>query len=76
MTGAKTYAQGKTPWVAVLLSVLIPGVGQFYNGDMKKGGIMLGAAILLGWTVIVWLVVLVWSAIDAYNVASGKAPLW
>jgi len=34
------YGSEKDPAVAVLLSALIPGVGQYYNGDMTKGVIM------------------------------------
>lgn len=75
------YAVGKSPGVALLLSFLIPGVGQFYCGESKKGGIML-AVYLLSWLtafiVIGWaglLIVWIWSMIDAYNLASGKTPL-
>ena len=75
------YAVGKSPGVAVLLSFLIPGVGQFYCGENTKGGIML-AIYLLSWLtafiVIGWaglFVVWIWSMIDAYNIASGKTPL-
>ena len=75
------YALDKSPGVAVLLSFLIPGVGQFYCGESKKGGIML-AVYLLSWMtaffVIGWaglVVVWIWSMIDAYNIASGKTPL-
>jgi len=62
----------------MILSILIPGVGQFYNGDMKKGAVMLAAAIVGGVITVglVWLGILIWSAIDAYQVASGKSPLW
>jgi TM2 domain-containing membrane protein YozV len=75
------YAVGKSPGVALLLSFLIPGVGQFYCGESKKGGIML-AVYLISWLtaffVIGWaglLVVWIWSMVDAYNIASGKTPL-
>lgn len=33
----------KSPGTAMLLSILIPGGGQYYNGDYIKGGIMTGA---------------------------------
>ncbi len=74
----KQFAVGRNPTIAVILSILIVGVGQFYNGDNKKGAIMLGAAVVAGaLTVGVgWFAVAIWSAIDAYQVASGKAPLW
>ena len=75
------YAAGKSPIAAVLLSFLIPGVGQFYNGDNKKGGIMLGVfvasviltAVAIGFLGI--LVVWIWSMIDAYQVASGSTAI-
>ena len=31
-----------------MLSFILPGAGQFYNGDNKKGAIMLVAALVLG----------------------------
>jgi TM2 domain-containing membrane protein YozV len=69
---------GKNPVLATVLSVLIVGVGQFYNGDNKKGAIMLvialvAAAPTLGFG---WLAVSIWSAIDAYRVANGTAQRW
>ena len=72
------YASGKNPAVALILSLLIVGLGQFYNGDMKKELIMLGGAIVLGLLTLglAWLGIAVWSAIDAYQVASGKGTMW
>jgi TM2 domain-containing membrane protein YozV len=68
--------RGKKPIVALILSLLIPGIGQFYNGEAKKGVIIL----------CVWIVSLpfvasgigvigvsgawIWGMIDAYKVAS------
>jgi hypothetical protein len=74
----KRYAQGKNPTIAVVLSILIIGIGQFYNGDHKKGAVMLVAALVLGIATggIAWLPLVIWSGFDAYQVASGKAPLW
>ena len=79
--GGKVYATGKNPAVALILSLFIPGVGQFYNGDNKKGGIMLGGFIL---SVVLTTIVIgvfgmlgiwIWGMIDAYSVASGKTPI-
>ena len=47
----------KNPGTAAVLSLLIPGVGQFYNGDVLRGifwlivtpGLWLGSGGLLGW---------------------------
>jgi TM2 domain-containing membrane protein YozV len=74
----KQYATGKNPGVALILSILIPGVGQFYNGDTKKGVLMLLGALVLGPATIfvLWVAIGIWSALDAYQVAGGKSPLW
>jgi len=80
-TTAYATVTGKSPGVAVLLSFLIPGVGQFYCGDNKKGGIMLGIYLVcwllvgFGIGVVGILGVAIWSMIDAYNIASGKTPI-
>jgi TM2 domain-containing membrane protein YozV len=75
-----TRASGKNPITASVLSLLLPGIaiGQFYNGDVKKGVVMVLGTIILPWftwgsaAVGIW----IWSVIDAYNVAAGKWTLW
>ena len=50
-------ADAKNPGVAAVLSALIPGIGQFYNGDFLRGlfwlivtpGLWIGSGGLLGW---------------------------
>lgn len=47
----------RSPGVASVLSLVIPGVGQFYNGDFLRGlfwlivtpGLWIGSGGLLGW---------------------------
>jgi len=47
----------KNPGTASVLSLIIPGVGQFYNGDFWRGifwlivtpGMWIGTGGLLGW---------------------------
>lgn len=47
----------RSPGVASVLSLVIPGVGQFYNGDFIRGlfwlivtpGLWIGSGGLLGW---------------------------
>jgi len=47
----------KDPGVAAVLSLVIPGIGQFYNGDFLRGlfwlivtpGLWIGSGGLLGW---------------------------
>lgn len=69
---------GKNPVLAAVLSALIVGVGQFYNGDMKKGAVMLAGALIFGVATagVVWLALAVWSAFDAYQVANGTGRMW
>lgn len=69
----------KEPFLALILSLIVPGVGQFYNGDMNKGFIMLGAAVacmVLNFTIIGMILgipggiaVWIWSMYDAYKSA-------
>ncbi|MDZ8091723.1 MAG: zinc-ribbon domain-containing protein [Nostoc sp. DedQUE05] len=77
---AKRYPQGKDPILAAILSFILPGIaiGQFYNGDVKKGLVMLVGAIILGSTdfKIMGIAIWVWSVIDAYQVAKGNRNLW
>ena len=37
--------QEKNPWLAFVLSFVITGTGQFYNGENKKGVAMLAGAV-------------------------------
>lgn len=47
----------RNPGLAAILSVVIPGVGQMYNGDFLRGifwlivtpGLWIGSGGLLGW---------------------------
>jgi TM2 domain-containing membrane protein YozV len=47
----------RNPGTAAVLSLVIPGVGQFYNGDILRGifwlivtpGLWIGSGGLLGW---------------------------
>ena len=36
------------PWIAGLLSLLVPGLGQIYAGENNKGGAMIVAAVVVG----------------------------
>ena len=68
----------KSPGLAAVLSLLIVGLGQFYNEDAKKGVVMLVAGIVAGVVSfgLGWLAVAVWSAVDAYQVAEGRGRRW
>src|SRR5260370_32485983 len=51
----------KNPGVAMLLSIVFPGGGQFYNGHAGKGILILCTC----WLVIPW----IWGIFDAYSCA-------
>ena len=65
--------------LAAILSFLIPGLGQAYAGDIKKGAIyfviFLVVCLVAGWIFrhwIVWLIELIYAlyaAYDAYQMA-------
>ena len=75
---SNNYSTGKSPFLACVLSLIIVGLGQFYNGDTKKGALMLVGAVIGGIlsVSILWWIMAVWSAIDAYSVADGKKEIW
>jgi TM2 domain-containing membrane protein YozV len=77
-TGPTVAAGDKNPVLAVVLSCVIVGVGQFYNNDWKKGLLMLGGTLVLSVPTggIAWLGFAIWSAIDAYMVAKGTGKRW
>ncbi len=64
----------RNPGVASVLSVIVPGIGQFYNGDFLRGifwliitpGFWIGSGGLLGW------VAHVIAAVTAYHRAGVK----
>lgn len=64
----------KNPGIAAVLSLVLPGVGQFYNGDFLRGifwlivtpGLWIGSGGLLGW------IAHVISAITAYHRAERR----
>ncbi|MCA9906837.1 MAG: hypothetical protein KC547_23440, partial [Anaerolineae bacterium] len=71
------YAQQppKNPTLAAILSFIIAGVGQIYNGEVVKGVIIIAVQILnvvlMGIVIgfITWPIVWIWSIYDAHKVA-------
>ena len=61
-------AKPKSPGVALLLSLLIVGVGQMYNGQVGKGFLMMFGCIVLWFVMLGW-IINIWSMIDAYTTA-------
>lgn len=72
---ATTQPQVKNPTLAAILSFLINGLGQIYNGEVVKGLVIIGVQIVnaLLTTIIIGFVtgfiVFVWSVYDAYKTA-------
>lgn len=58
----------RIPVLAGALSLLVPGLGQFYNGELGKGVMVLFSYLFL-WVFWLFWVVHIWSVIDAYMVA-------
>lgn len=54
--------QIKNPGLAMLLSIIIPGGGQFYNGHAGKGILILCTF----WLIVPW----IWGIFDAYTCAN------
>jgi TM2 domain-containing membrane protein YozV len=46
-TPTQIQTQVKKPWLAAILSLFIPGVGQIYNGQIIKGIVILIIGIIL-----------------------------
>lgn len=70
-------SEQKSPFLALILSFLFPGLGQFYNGHSKKGIILVVGAIvsvilyviLIG--AILYLLIWIYGLYDAYKSAEA-----
>jgi len=67
----------KSPGLALILSLLIPGAGQIYNGEVGKGIAML-IVVIVCWMfffllipILVAIVIWVWGIIDAHHTAQN-----
>ena len=58
----------KSAGVALLLSFLLCGAGQMYNGQVAKGFLMLFGCVVLWFMLLGWIIA-IWSWIDAYQTA-------
>ena len=63
-------AKLKSAGTALLLSILICGAGQMYNGQIGKGLGMLVLCVLL-WFVFLGWIINIWSWVDAYRTAKA-----
>ncbi len=68
----------RSPVLAAILSLILSGLGQIYNGQITKGVIFIViqlinaalTAVLIGW--ILMPIVGLWAMIDAYLVAKSN----
>ncbi len=70
----------KNPILAAILSFIITGLGQLYNGDLKKAALFFGAQVLvalilwrISWTIgyLVTLGIWLYAIYDAYKSAQA-----
>ncbi len=60
----------QNPLVAFLFGLLVPGLGQIYNGEFGKGI----AIFLTGWLIIPWIVGIIDAVLKAQAIAEGRHP--
>lgn len=58
----------QSPFWAGVFSLLVPGLGQFYNGDWGKGV----AILLTGWLIVPWIYGIVDAVLTAQAIAQGE----
>lgn len=61
-------AEPKSAGLALVLSLLIVGLGQLYNGQVGKGILMFFGCIFL-WFILLGWIINIWSIVDAYQTA-------
>ena len=66
LTRIESDLSNRNVWVATALSLMVPGLGQVYNGKIIKGGII----FLTSFLVIPYL----YGIYDAYRDAGGEMP--
>ncbi len=64
-----------SPLIALALSFFIPGLGQFYTGQLLKAILLFGAAVIFGVLSLIYigipfyLIIWIYSMFDAYTQA-------
>jgi TM2 domain-containing membrane protein YozV len=84
VTAPQTNAkEKKSPTIAAIASVILPGLGQFYTEQTRKGIILVVVAVLLLYVIVayrtivseladfLYAVLLIYSAYDSYNTAKA-----
>lgn len=58
----------QSPFWAGVFSLFVPGLGQFYNGDLGKGV----AILLTGWLILPWVYGVIDAVLTAQAIAQGE----
>lgn len=69
MAGQTVTINRKEPILSLILSFLLPGLGQIYNGQVRKGIIMIIGYILLSWTCLIPILMWLYGMYDGYTTA-------
>ncbi|MFN8421873.1 MAG: hypothetical protein U0470_00255 [Anaerolineae bacterium] len=77
-TNPLAEAEARNPGTAAVLSLILPGIGQFYTGHFLWGifwlivtpGMWIGTGGLLGW------VCHIFAAVQAHRQAKGRNRRW
>ncbi len=79
MASGRMISGEKEPWIAALLSFLVTGVGQMYNGQVTKGIVLLLGQIALTVATsgaafpVLWIISIVDAALIANKLKQGQA---
>jgi TM2 domain-containing membrane protein YozV len=83
VTTPQTNAQKKNPRIAAVASVVLPGLGQIYTEQTRKGIALVIVAVFLLYVIVayrtiaseladfLYIVILLYSAYDSYNTAKS-----
>jgi TM2 domain-containing membrane protein YozV len=83
VTAPQTNAQEKNPGIALVASIVLPGLGQIYNGQTGKGIALVIVSVFLLYLIItvrtivseladfLYLAIWLYSAYDSYNTAKS-----
>lgn len=79
-----TQQEQKSPFIAGILSLIIFGIGQFYNGQPRKGallfigGYFISIILIYFFGYLTYIIIVLFSAYDAYTTAEainrGETP--
>ena len=69
--GPGSLAPPKNVWLALLLSFVFPGLGQYYVGRRKKGSAFIAIAVILALTVLIGVGVVLYALFWLYNMVDA-----